>query len=373
MSATKRQAKPQGKGTQIFSKEIVSSLNIGSFLDWWGQGLLACLPKRVRQWFWRETTSLVLEPQGSGVRVQRERGESRENLGFYEGAAPWDKILGEEDTVLVFRLPPGQVLSKSLVLPSAAEENLRQVLAFEMERHTPFAVNQVYYDFAIRKRNLAARQIAVSLIVVPRRILDEWLERLSHWGLQPAVVDVAGVDRGQTNLLPEEKRSSKARPLPRLNMGLGLVLLLLVAGAILLPLWQARTVVIELMPQVAAAQRKAESVMAIRQQLEKVVEASAFLGKEKQEYPSAVELLYELTHILPDNVWLQQLTFSRGKAELDIRGEAAEASALIALLEVSPYFQSVQFRSPVTTNARTGRDRFHITAQIPKLEGLPLP
>ncbi|ADJ29178.1 PilN domain-containing protein [Nitrosococcus watsonii] len=373
MSAAKRQAKHPGKGTQILSKEMASSLNISSFLDWWGQGLLGCLPRRVRQWFWRETTSVVLEPQGSGVRVQRERGESRENLGFYEGAGQWDNLL-EEDTVLVFRLPPGQVLSKSLVLPSAAEENLRQVLAFEMERHTPFAVNQVYYDFAIRKRNLATRQIVVSLIVVPRRILDEWLERLSHWGLQPAVVDVAGADREHTNLLPEEKRSSKARPLPRLNMGLGLALILLLAAAILLPLWQARTVVIELMPRVAAAQQKAESVMAIRQQLEKVVEASAFLGKEKHAYPSAVELLYELTHILPDNVWLQQLTFSRGRAELDIRGEAAEASALIALLEVSPYFQSVQFRSPVTTNARTGRDRFHITAQIPKLEEeLPSP
>jgi general secretion pathway protein L len=371
MNVMKYQSRRQRGGIQATSsKDLSSSLNISSFLAWWGQGLLYCLPLRIQQLFWRKTTRVVLEPQGSGVRIQREREGSSEDLGFYDGLKRWDKSLVGEDEVLVFRLPSAQVLSKRIELPLAAEENLRQVLAFEMERHTPFVVSQVYYDFEVIERNSAARRITVSLVAVPRRILSEWLDRLSSWGLQPAMVGVVGAGKERINLLPEEARPSKVSSLPRVNVGLSLLLIILAAAAILFPLWQERVVVISLMPKVAAAQQQAETVVAIRHQLEKAIEASEFLVKEKQQYPSAVEFLYELTHILPDGIWLQQLDFARG--ELDIRGEATEASALIALLESSPYFKNVQFRSPVTTDARTGRDRFHITAQLPKLETLPL-
>lgn len=367
-NATKRQSRRQGMGTQALSKNLLSSLNISGFLSWWREGLLCCLPGGVRRLFWRETTRLVLEPQGNGVRVHRERGESREDLGFFSGVEWGDETLVGKDKMLVFRLPPEQTLSKPVTLPLAAEENLRQVLAFEMERHTPFATNQVYYDFEVIKRSLETRHLTVRLVVVPRRILDEWLERLSHWELQPTVVDVVGT--GRINLLPEEKRPSRSRALPRINMALSLLLMIFTGAAILLPLWQERTVVIDLMSKVSAAQQKAEAVITIRQRLEEALEASEFLVKEKQQYPSAVEFLYELTRILPDGIWLQQLDFTRGKIE--VRGEATEASALISILEASPYFRNVQFRSPVTTNARTGRDRFHITAQLPKLGSLPL-
>ncbi|QBQ53537.1 PilN domain-containing protein [Nitrosococcus wardiae] len=357
-------------GAQALSKNVLSSFNISGFLSWWGQGLLCCLPSGVRQLFWHETTRLVLEPQGKGVRLHRERGESKEDLGFYNGIERGDERFEGKDKVLVFRLSPEQTLSKPITLPLAAEENLRQVLGFEMERHTPFATNQVYYDFEVIKRSLEAHHLIVRLVVVPRRILDEWLERLSHWGLQPAIVDVMGTGPGRINLLPDEKRSSRSKALPRINMALSLLLMVFTGAALLFPLWQERSVVIDLMSKVSAAQEKAEAVIAIRQRLEKAIEASEFLVEEKEQYPSAVEFLYELTRILPDGIWLQQLDFTRGK--IKVRGEATEASALIPILEASPYFQDVQFRSPVTTNARTGRDRFYITAQLPKLESLPL-
>lgn len=238
------------------------------------------LPPSVRQLFWHQAATVVLEPQGDGVRIQRLRRESNEVLGFYDGVRRWDTSLLHEGEVLIFRLPAAQVLSKSIELPFAAEENLRQVLAFEMERHTPFTVNQVYYDFEVISRNATTRQITIRLVVAPQRILNEWLERLSDWGLQPAVVSVVGLEKMRINLLPQESRPVKSSILPRINIGLGVLLLVLVATATLLPLWQERNVVIQLMPKVAAAQQQAEAVVAIRQQLEKAVKASEFLIKK---------------------------------------------------------------------------------------------
>lgn len=366
MSATRYQPKRQGAGTGALSRELLPSLDISRFLTWWREGLLACLPARVRQLFWRETTRLVLEPHGNGIQARRERGESAEDLGVYEGVGYWSENLVGKDEVLVLRLPSAQVLSKRIVLPLAAEENLRQVLAFEMERHTPFVVDQVYYDFEIIERNPKTRHLVIRLVVAPRRLLNEWLERLSSWGLRPAIVGIANAGPDSINLLPEEERPPRPKGLLRTNLALTFLLLMLIAAAVLLPLWQKRSVVIDLMPKVAAAQQQAETVLALRQQLDKAVKASEFLIREKQEFPATIELLYELTHLLPDGTWLQRLGLTR--RELDVRGESTEASALIGLLEISPYFENVQFSAPITTNGQTGRDRFHITAQLSKLK-----
>src|SRR5450759_6024403 len=46
-----------------------------------------------------------------------------------------------------------QCLSKHIRLPLATEENLREVLGFEMDRHTPFKAEQVYFDYRIVKRD----------------------------------------------------------------------------------------------------------------------------------------------------------------------------------------------------------------------------
>jgi general secretion pathway protein L len=362
---TKYQAKDSRAPARSQPKKLAWSLDIRAFLAWWGEGLCMCLPMQVRQFFWREVVKLVLVPQEGGVRVYRERGKAQDELGVYEDIDRWKGNLLDEGEVVILRLPPKQVLSKRIVLPLAAEENLQQVLAFEMERHTPFVANQVYYDFTVLERNLGTRQLVVKLVVVPRAILGEWLERLANWGLQPAAVSVAGAESEGINLLPAEKRPARSGTLPRLNLGLALLLVLLAAVALLLPLWQERNVVVATMPVVAAAQKKAEAVTLIRQQVEKAIESSEFLIKEKEKIPATIEFLYELTRLLSDGTWLQQVGLTRN-GEVDIRGEASEASALIARLEASPYFQNVQFRSPVTTNAATGRDRFHITAQIPK-------
>ena len=44
----------------------------------------------------------------------------------------------------VFCIPAERVLQRNLTLPVAAEDNLRQVLAFEMDRQTPFKADQIY-------------------------------------------------------------------------------------------------------------------------------------------------------------------------------------------------------------------------------------
>ena len=84
----------------------------------------------------------------------------------------------------------GRTLSTSL--PIAAEDNLRQVLAFEMDRQTPFKADQVYFDYRLGEREAAARNLQVELIVVPRAPLDADLAKLTAGSLE-----LDGVDCGK--------------------------------------------------------------------------------------------------------------------------------------------------------------------------------
>ena len=62
-------------------------------------------------------------------------------------------------------LTPEQALLKTITLPLATEENLREVVGFELDRHTPFTPDQAYYDVQIVRRDPQNEKIVVSLAV----------------------------------------------------------------------------------------------------------------------------------------------------------------------------------------------------------------
>ncbi len=83
---------------------------------------------------------------------------------------------------------------------------------------------------------------------------------------------------------------------------------------------------------------------------------------------SKVEILRELTQLLPTTVWIWNFKY-RGK-ELEISGFAESASDLISILDRSPLFERVEFLAPVTKERerREGmdkeRERFKIKARL---------
>lgn len=88
---------------------------------------------------------------------------------------------------------------------------------------------------------------------------------------------------------------------------------------------------------------------------------------------SEVEILKELTQVLPSTVWIWQYRIS-GK-EIEISGFADSASELIPLLDKSPLFEKVEFQAPVTKERerRIGmdkeRERFKIKMRLEGMGG----
>ena len=109
--------------------------------------------------------------------------------------------------------------------------------------------------------------------------------------------------------------------------------------------------------------------------VEKVQRQRSELAAEIREFEkitrgavSEVEILKELTQILPPTVWIWQYRIS-GR-EIEISGFADSASELIPLLDKSPLFEKVEFQAPVTKERerRLGvdkeRERFKIKMRL---------
>ena len=75
-----------------------------------------------------------------------------------------------------------------------------------------------------------------------------------------------------------------------------------------------------------------------------------------------LEIVREVTQVLPDGTWARQLTLQDG--EVQINGESDNAALLVQLLESSQLFHNVRFRSPVVEDARADVERFHLSADF---------
>jgi len=340
---------------------------IGAFLRWWGNGLLACLPGSLRRLFAEAPVRLILEIRGQDLCFLLEKnGECRELEQYPLQALPGDTLRQQIAALLadarqiILRLPAEQVLLKEVTLPLAAEANLRQVVGFEIDRLTPFSAGQIYYDLAVLERRQDLKRIKIRFVAVLRTLVDPLVTRLAELGVAADRVEVKGEGSG-INLLPLEQRPDKSRFTRRLHWALaGLAAGLLVLAGVL-PLWQQRSLVVELLPKVAAAQKQAEQILTLRSELENAIEASRFLFQKRKESILNIELLKELTAILPDATWVEQLEISGN--EIRVRGQSPTASALLGLVEASKLFQNATFLSPITAGA-AGKDRFYLSAQI---------
>jgi len=84
-------------------------------------------------------------------------------------------------------LSPEQVIGIELSLPQAAQDNLSQVLEYEIQRHIPFRLEEIYYDFLPMGKK--GDKIGIFLLAVPRKSLDEILDTLSPFGIKPKGVE----------------------------------------------------------------------------------------------------------------------------------------------------------------------------------------
>jgi len=283
---------------------------------------------------------------------------------------------GVAPTKVVVGLTPRAILRKSLTLPAAIEHDLRQAVGYDLDRHTPFKPEELYFDAQVVDRDPARAQIRVDLATTRRPLVDAAVAHAQAWGAKVVAVTPAEpplLPASGLNLLPLELRNG-ARFAKRWQFWLPIALLGAVAlVAVVLPVWQKREYAIALNEVAAKAMQEAARSEALRTQLDRQIGDYNFALERKYAYPGTVRVLEDVTRLLPDDTWLTQLEIkspNRGKdaqRELSLRGESINAGRLVTLLEDSRLFTQAAPRSPTTKIQPGPGEIFDVGAQLKPL------
>lgn len=352
-----------------------------AFLTWWLSELKEMVPDRLVRLLAPAADELVLEPVQSRLVVShRERGAVRE-LGTIDldpldpepARAAMRPLLANIDlhkTRIALRLPADRALRKVINLPAAAEENLREILSFEMDRLTPFSADQVYYDARLLDRDPEARRIKAELTLLPRGQVDPMVEMLRRIGLEPEAVALPrGTDsRKPPWRVPLATNGVGKKRIRRLPLMLLVLTALFLAAAIVITFQRDSRRLEELEREVAVARKDADEARRLEEEITRLESQGNFIVDRKRARPPVVEVLSELTRSLPDTTWLYRLRLI--DEELQTFGYSPGASALIGLIESSNLFSNAQFRAPLTRDQRLDAEQFHIAFQV-KREGPP--
>jgi general secretion pathway protein L len=345
----------------------------GKFFRWWIEELRQAMPGSWQQKLQHVLRRVTIHLAGDSLTVAVDKNrllQVLETLDVRQDATLQRQQL--EDLLLKNELQEAprfllleleSVLSRELKMPLATEPNLAQVLSFEMDRQTPFKASDVYYDWEVLARNTDDGQISLKLFVIPRAEVDEAVKSISGWGVQLAGVDVMSGNRTMgLNLLPAEKRKRSVNPRSRMNMALGAACAVLLAMVMAQSLSLRSHQVLELEDAIVNVQGEAREVMAIKQRIEESSEAAGFLAKQRAEAPLAIELLADITRLLPDDTYLDRLVIN--KSSVQLQGKSQNAQQLIELVNESDLLDEAAFRGSTRLDARSGLEIFEVNADV---------
>jgi general secretion pathway protein L len=269
-------------------------------------------------------------------------------------------------------LPPRQMLRKQLVLPMAVEENLLRTLAYDLDRHTPFRPDQVYFDATVVSRDLARKTIRVDWAAALKTVVDGARRQAEDWGASVVAVlpGPATASPPRLNLLPEDARPRRMLWRQWQVWAPTALVATIALAVVLVPLLQKRGYAIALLQQTEAARIQAEAAAGVRREFERLQGDYNYALTKKYTYPGTVQIIDDVTRALPDDTWLTQFemkTTVKGKdtqRDVFLRGESANGSKLISVLEDSKLVEQAALRSPTTKLQPGPGEVFDLGAQL---------
>ncbi len=356
------------------------------FLAWWLDELRALLPARPARrraaprgplLFYRDGVVRVLEARRGGVAetgsflLERPRAAADRLPARIDRLAPTaliDRLRRHRRLVLRFA-PEHGLLGRDL-LPAGALAQLHDIVGHRLDSLTPWTAEQAWFDVEVTARRPDGR-IEVAVAALQRELVQRVRERLAELGLEVGRVDLGDADGP---LRPRFDLGEADRPergsLVRLLVAGGVGALLLAGAALAGSEIHARSVVLADRARAAAAlEDRLSDLPGLRERLEALRAEAGLLAGRLRATPSALAVLEELSRILPDDVFLSELTLERDR--LLIGGFAASASPLVPLLEALPSLEDVRFHAPSSKAALAGADgerreveRFALAARV---------
>jgi len=159
------------------------------------------------------------------------------------------------------------------------------------------------------------------------------------------------------NLLTKGVHNAERTP-----VALSILLLLALAGLglfIMAASMQAETKKVEAIErEIAARSGEVKEIEALQKNIAVLEQEIGTIHRFKTAKPMVLDLLKELTKVLPPNTWLTRTLIT--DTTVAIEGYSLAATDILPKLEASRSFRKVEFSSPTFRDTRIGADRFAV-------------
>jgi general secretion pathway protein L len=339
------------------------------FLNWWVGQLVMLLPRALRRPAAASGDAMVLRPLaplGHGVEavaVAMRRNGKETPLGrsaLDPGALA--RLPRPPGGACVLRLAGADILAKTLSLPLAAQAELAQVLAFEMDRETPFKAEEIYWSHRILSIERESGQLSVRLLLVAKASLAPLLAALGAAGIVPRRAEIAGGPDAGAYLPLDGNGGDLSRFSRRLVRPLAACCALLALAAVITPFLRQSSALAALDRRIAAARAQAAEAGRLRQEITRLSAGANLIAAEREKAVQPLAVLAEATRVLPDDTYLAELELRGGKVTLS--GRSSAAARLIGALAATGEFHNPAFAAPVTRLEALHTEVFTIVAEV---------
>jgi general secretion pathway protein L len=347
-------------------------------LNWWLRRMSEVLPERWTARRLNRQDALIAEfvhsPGGNGstghdvaLHLWQRRRRRIVDLGLFDLALPeaanrirtlTRKLRGAET---VLRVNEATLLERDVELPLAAEPELERVLGYEMDRLTPFRVEDVIWGFETLTRDRARGRITLRLSLAPRAPIAAALEDLQRHGLVVSALQIGHGDPPRSIRVPRPPTAAERR-LRRLTVVAAAVCGLLLAAVAATPVIRQSLALAQVEDRIEALRPLTTQAEALRRRIAQTKATGDVVAEQRNHSGDAVAVLAALTEILPDDTVLTELTLNQRK--LGLRGRSAAASRLIGLLATDPTIRNAAFTAPVTRGDGSLREQFALQADV---------
>ena len=342
---------------------------------WWLSELASFIPAGLKRQPGQRPPDVIVSAAADGsARIVADG--TRPRGGKLSGPDVWDFLgqLGQSrpGTKVGLRLPFSACYLRRLEIPASARHQAGSILALDLERATPFKANDVLTSHYLEPSPARKGWLNACQLIAKRATAAKWIADIEALGLKVARIDCWAQDGKSPipiDFLSTPATGSGPRAAgrkSRLLFAILAVALALSATAVAISRHEAALQTLE--TQVAAARADATIGRQKRDEIEMAASQTAAMRAFRLGRPATVDIIEEVSRLLPDAVSLTDLKIDSNT--IDLSGFAKSAADVIPIFERSQMFKDATLTAPVTFDGTENKEHFSLRAKFRKAPAL---
>lgn len=335
-------------------------------LRWWGDSLYRGLPTPLRFLFRSDMPRLGFKlVNDQTLEVSWADGAKHQRCAEYrlDGALDVKRLVKKHAKARQYHLElildNTQVLKFQHTFPEAVQENLNQVVAYQLDRLTPFSADKLYFDVKIAQHNKTRQEIQADIYIAPIKPVEQLKQQLYAQGI-PKFDRISLANSDLTLRAVTESEADTKQPswsyIPLYFLITALVL------SLALPTMYKQRRLDQINHALHQLRQHTSAQLELRDKLMAAEASLLFVQQRQKNTPSTLLVLEQLSQLIPRHTWLERLEIR--EQEVHLRGESSQALSLLDVLESAPHFSQVSFRSPITRSPNSEHERFYLQAFV---------